>query len=228
MGRSQGFRKRMERERRTEGLRAIIGGPAYQMKLDARHAGSMVALALGLRSAGMSYFETHWSHGCPVEAARNGLFKHALESTADVLFWADADVFWHPEDTGSIVWLMGELVAQRYPCVALPVMQRNGDSNIVERIEGAGAAQMFHRIRSFGDGPPIRECAAAGTGAIAFYLPWYREHWSEAPWFRTEWHGAMSVSEDLWHTSQLKRAHGVPMRFAPIVRTNHEPRGVQG
>lgn len=213
---------------RREGLRIIIGGPAYQMKIDARHATSMVALALGLRSRGVRSLETHWAHGCPVEAARNGIFERALASDADVMFWADADVFWHPEDTGAIVWLLEELAQRRFPCVAVPVMQRNGDSNIIGAITGEGATQRFERLRAFGPGPEIRECAAAGTGMIAFYLPWYRGHWREAPWFRTEWHGAMSISEDLWHTSQLARAHGVPMRFAPIVRTNHEPRGARG
>lgn len=226
-----GLRRRMKRAAgiASSGSRfgAIIGGPAYQMNLDARHAGSMVGLALALRER-VSYFETHWAHGCPVEAARNGMFGHALAGRADVLFWADADVFWSPEDTGSIVWLMGELATHAtIPCAAIPVMQRNGDSNIVERIEGEGEHQVFHRLRQFGPGDFIRPCAAAGTGIIAFNLAWYRKHWPLAPWFRTEWHGSMSVSEDLWHTSQL-RTRGASCHFAPIVATTHAARGVVG
>lgn len=228
-----GLNRRMRRaaDAGRSPLSAIIGGPAYQMKLDARHAGAMMGLALTLRAHGMKYFESHWAHGCPVEAARNGLFDHALKSKADVLFWADADVFWSPEDTGAIVWLMEELATRRdVPSCAIPVMQRNGDSNIIERIVGEGEAMRFERLRGTvgGEGELIRECAAAGTGAIAFYLPWYRKNWPRAPWFRTDWHGAMSVSEDLWHTSQLQRAHGVPMRFAPIAQMHHVPVGVAG
>lgn len=213
----------------------ILGGPSYQMLLDARHSGSMLNLAVRLvvtgRATGVA---TNWGHGCPVEMARNRLFQQALELTeATHLCWMDSDCFWPAEMTDGWIWAMEELARRKAPFCGFPVHQRNGDSNVVESIEGV----RHHRLRgSVKMEATMKECAAMGLGAAVFYLPWYRDNWSSGPWFRTDWTGGEMTSEDFWHTSRLymvndgRAGDGLPARplWSPVLAVQHAPRGVLG
>lgn len=229
----------------------ILGGPSYQLLLDARHAGSMAGLALRLMASRRAkWVEFHWGHGCPVEHARNSLFAHALASEATHLLWADSDCYWPSSDVDGWLWTMEQLERRDLPFAAFPVMQRNGDSNIVlasERTEhdiAMGNASRWPRYRgelnakgelTIPMAAELKPCAAAGLGAAVFFLPWYRAHWPKAPWFRTDWRGGEMISEDFWHTSALRdpRRRGglqhdaqIPgARYAPVVQVIHAPRG---
>lgn len=207
-------------------MRVVIGGPSYQMLLDARHAGAMGNLALALRASGAcEWVQFHWGHGCPVEHARNRLFTDALKSGATHLFWADADCYWLPSDVNGVLWLLAELESQRLPFAALPTHQRNGDSNIIESREGKKWNRLRGKVTMAAE---LKECVAAGLGAAAFYLPWYRDNWPDAPWFRTEWRHGDMISEDFWHTNRLLTEHKVSPRWAPVVQVVHAARGVTG
>lgn len=206
-------------------MRVVLGGPAYQHLVDSHHAGSMAGLSLHFMKHGAEWVQFHWGHGCPVEHARNRLFKDALKSGATHLVWADADCFWPASDANGMIWIAQELGRAKLPFCALPVHQRNGDSNIVESIEGP----RFNRIRGkVTMEAAMHECAAAGLGAAVFWLPWYRDNWPDAPWFRTEWRKGEMISEDFWHTSRLWTEYKVKPRWSPVVQVIHAARGVRG
>lgn len=212
----------------------IIGGPAYNMQVDARHASAMVELSLkALLSGQVESVNTLYEHGCPVEMARNSLFRKALsEKDATHLITADSDVYW--ENSEELIWgchyiwgynMNGELVTPQ-PLMGIPVLQRNGAANI---LENEGSSDRLHGRIRVGRGP--RYCFAVGTGLCLYNLDWYRVHWPEGPWFRTDWFDIFGngrdifVSEDFWHCLELRRFVVKPL-WAPLVRTWHAARGM--
>lgn len=221
--------RKSEREpNQAHSINAILGGPSYQLLTDARHTGSMVGLAAALiGSRQLTGIAVNYMSACPVEMARNELFKSALVATeATHLFWADSDVYW--DASHELVWGANWLTAEpSHPMMVVPVEQRNGDSNIMR--------DDFKRLRgSFVLGRTPLKCMGAGLGLAIFNLQWYRRHWPESPWFRTEWHElgfdrqaaplSRFISEDIWHTMRLRQL-GDSCYWAPLCQTWHATRG---
>lgn len=216
-------------ERKSK-VRAILGGPSYLMQVDARHATSMVGLAIELYQSGCRSIEIDYQHACPVEIARNAIFTRAVKSDATHLIWVDSDVYWGGEDNPNIIWGCDWLFKNPAPIICIPVRQRNGHSNII-------LDDSFNRLQRAEIGRKVFPCWGAGLGMAIFYLPWYREHATSAgwgsegnPWFRTEWmpiHGERQfISEDIWHTSRLSRIGG-QCQYAPLVYSHHLDRGYE-
>ncbi len=206
-------------------MRLILGGPSYQMQVDARHAGSMASLALRLRELGrLEWIQFQWTHGCPVEMARNRIFADALASDATHLFWADADCYWPSAEQDGIAWLLREIAVLRRPFAAIPVHQRNGACNIVKERRGARFERMSGKVTMEAK---LHDCIAAGTGVCAFFLPWYRQHWKTGPWFRTDWEDEEMISEDFWHTNRLLKKYLTYPQWAPVVQVIHAARGAE-
>lgn len=209
-------------------MRLILGGPSYQMQVDARHAGSMASLALRLRELGrLEWIQFHWSHGCPVEHARNNLFAQALATNATHLLWVDSDCYWSSAENDGIAWMLEQLrgdEGRETPFIAIPVHQRNGACNIVKERKGPRFERFAGKVTMEAK---LHDCIAAGTGVCGFFLPWYRSHWKHAPWFRTDWEHGEMISEDFWHTNRLLMKHGVPPRWAPVVQVIHAARGAE-
>jgi hypothetical protein len=207
------------------GLKVAVGGPAYRMECDVRHAGAMIGLVTALHSAGAREVTVEYEHGCPVEMPRNKLFRRALDRGSDALIWADSDVFW--DDSDDLVWAIGELVTQGEAFLAVPVQQRNDRWNVILSAE-------LDRLENLDDYLPtsheFRECWAAGLALSLFNLRWYRESWSVGPHFRTDWVSLPTrreltfLSEDIWHTSRLRHYKGRAL-WAPLCQTHHAARG---
>lgn len=210
--------------------KAIIGGPAYRMECDVRHAQAIASLGIAMYSSRrFAEIAFNHQHGCPVEIPRNKLFKAALASDFTHLIWLDSDCYFDGAYCDNWIWICEELVRLGLPFCAVPVAQRNGACNIVpERTESA-----WPRLQG-----PVKAkasliaCDAAGMAAVAFWLPWYRKNWPDGPHFRTDWEGGDMISEDFWHTWQLtlksRERHGLRHcrpRYAPIMPITHGARG---
>ncbi len=207
--------------------RLLVGGPAYRLELDARHASAMIALTAYVerKCAGeITFMGAMYEHGCPVEQARNALFPKSLE-VADYLLWMDSDVYFDPMDSISIVDLFRGMARADIPFLGVPCPQRNGVANVwmsrdkrLESIKTNSSSRRFHR------------CYAMGLGMTLLYLPWYRKHqeqWQKEgePWFRTAWDREKGlISEDHWHTRQIA-AHGAEPRYTDALIAHHIPRG---
>lgn len=191
----------------------ILGGPSYQLSVDARHAANMVHTGLML---GKHLHAINYRHGVPVETPRNGLFQQALDiSEVDFVLWADSDVFGWDQ---SILHIAKNLEFYKKPLCGIPVNQRNGDSNV-----------WLHQDKKLAGTIPVstdlHECWAIGFGFVMFWLPWYREHFNKGPYFRTEWNGDAMQSEDVWHCRELARRGESPY-YAMGAQLIHAHRGV--
>ncbi len=198
-------------------MKAIIGGPSYNLTVDTRHAGAMVELALELNNrCDLESLTIQYQHAVPVEMARNAMFRQALDSDATHLVWADSDVYWGSHGNREIAWVLQALESQKLPFATIPVAQRDGVANIWSShlVRVSGGLKVERRLIP---------CHATGLGFGAFYLPWYRHNWSTGPHFRTEWQGKTFMSEDYWHTSYLRTLRSAP-RYAPVCEMFHASR----
>lgn len=207
-------------------LSVLLGGPAYQHLVDARHAGSIGSLAIHFRERGHAP-GFGWQHACPVELARNELMRVALSGPTDVVVSMDADCFVQPGHENGIVWVAEELDKRDQPLCAIPVPQRDGTCNIADRIAPDG--QWVRKRITVGE-QTMERCLAAGTGCMVFWLPWYRKHWPDAPWFRTDWTERpdgtpQMISEDFWHCREVAARGRDPM-YAPVALVHHATRGI--
>jgi hypothetical protein len=193
----------------------ILGGPSYELKLDARHAATLAAMVrvLGPRILGIQY-----RHGVPVEAPRNGLFEDALKSDAEFLLWCDSDCYGY--DPYALISVGDTLRKFEKPMASVPVAQRNGEANIWITSNTKLSGE-FKTLST-----DLCECYAAGLGLAVFWLPWYREHWNEGPFFRTDWlGGTFYISEDFWHSRRLCDL-GESAYYALASAVVHSHRGV--
>ncbi len=190
-------------------MRVLLGGPAYRLQMDARHAAAMITLTHAVQPiiAGPIYL-----HGCPVEDARNRVMRQALDAEhATHLLSVDSDC-WADVET---VLAMFEFAAQHSAdaAVALPVPQRDGRCNVF-RFDDVEAQTGFERVfySDISGRKPFR-AAATGAAFILLNLDWYRAHWDRPPWFRTfypEDGGTTYFSEDTWHTMNLGKRGSAP------------------
>ena len=199
--------------------RILLGGPSYRMEVDARHSASLVPFALRLAMPRMVQRKafggrmrdvvtpspfvvigTAYEHGTPVALARNGLFRTALESEADVLLWLDSDCSIPMEQIDPIIramllWLAPS--APERPLLGVPAPQRDRRANVWTSRE-----DKLTRLDLDG---AVHPCFAVGFGCVAFRLGWYRREWPTAPWFRDSWDESMAsyVGEDYGHCRAL-------------------------
>jgi hypothetical protein len=208
--------------------KVIIGGPCYQMQMDARHGGIVAELGIRLRELRkVDYLQYEYEHGCPVEMPRNNLFRKALASEATHLVWMDSDCYFASRDIDGLIWIIDALAETKLPFCAVPVTQRDGCVNIVEKVDWTAEPPRFPRFRgTVAMEPRLRKCEVAGLGLAVFWLPWYRERWPTGPHFRTHWlDGRNFISEDFWHTWQLSQRHETRPRWCPMVEVTHAARG---
>lgn len=158
-------------------MRLLLGGPAYRMEVDARHAASMLAFACRAQSRGVEVLGAMYAHGTPVAYARNDLFREALADPGkpDVLLWWDSDCATPGVHHDALI----AALVRPPPCLIIPTPQRNGTSNV-----WLDKRTRIAKVQPDGE---KRDCWAGGFGAVAFRLDWYREHWPAAPWFQDGW-----------------------------------------
>ncbi len=216
-------------------MRLIIGGPAYRMEVDARHAASLVRFAtraslptaktvkgfggkpkFQVSPSAVSIVGAHYEHGTPVAYARNSMFKGTLaEVGASHLLWLDSDVSIPPDQDGPILRALSALGDR--PIVIIPCQQRDHQVNVwIDRTTKLTRLAL--------DGGELAECYAGGFGCVGFNLAWYRAHWPTGPWFRDSWDDGIGyVSEDYGHCRALAD-RGAPVLYAGTY-VDHHARG---
>lgn len=198
----------------------IIGGPAYRMQIDARHALNVTHMAIYLFAKGHQLIGLNYRHGVPVEIPRNEIFERALSSESDFLLTMDSDTFGF--DLDRTLRLALTLRSLKVPCFAYPSPLRDGTANI-----WLSRTEKVTKFKPEPDKLVLRECFAIGTACVVYNLAWYREHWPKGPHFRTEWGRSEFefVSEDIWHSLKL-RDLGSSSYFAATDLLTHAHQGV--
>lgn len=200
----------------------IVGGPCYQMQVDARHAMSVARLcALGsVRGHDIGY---QYAHRTPVSWARNDLFEAALKTDSDVLFWCDSDSSFDPRDALAMV---ERTYQSHYPFVTMPSRMRvSGRINVNNGHGWLTQEAWDDMVETKSPTGPI-PVHATGMGTACFHLDTFRDKWPIGPWFYDVWgkHGFMS--EDFVFTSTLEERVGYrPMAWPALCQ--HHPRGVE-
>ena len=219
-------------------MKVQIGGPAYEMRLDARHCASMAELAYRLGEyrldvdtlgSGSADLSISYAHRTPVVMARNHLFEKAIQDTTiDVLFWCDSDCFFPPE---SAWWAIHRTAGNGYPFCGMPCELRDGGRYNV-KLPGDpewATEEALNKFQSQGGLPGAklagrpRPVDAMGTGVCAMYMPLWREKCPIGPWFFDAFTEAGYVSEDVMFTSTMKERVGYPPVCWPT-KSFHKPR----
>jgi hypothetical protein len=182
-------------------MKYILGGPWYRSQIDARCATSLVTLALVGEMCNARLLALMFEDGL-LDMSRGRLMQRALDSGADWLISLDADSALPSTDAMEharrVFQALAETRDEAVAIVGFPMRQGHGGYNVIE--VGGKRCDLRPSKR--------RETAAIGTGAIAFRLAWYREHWpSDMPFFQTVMRrdGAKlwAIGEDYGHCGRV-------------------------
>lgn len=190
----------------------ILGGPAYELRVDARHCDTIAGVAALLARRGISHVIEH-EHATPVAMARNNIMRRALDSGATQLVQLDADVYGDPRAIVAAIAEQRRLAATA-PLILIPVELRRGDGLYNVSFDGERWSREIERA----------PCKFGGLGAAVYYLPAYREHWSAPPWYLDVWLNGELAPEDRYHTERITDYLGQP----PLCwgsSLQHAPRG---
>jgi hypothetical protein len=199
----------------------FLGGPAYNSKLDARHAACLAQACIEIVSRGDSLAGVEYVHDSVLPHGRGRWLQLAIESGADLGVTMDADTWakdtHHAQGGRRMIRAFDRMmkIGGRVLAGAL-VAQRNGKVNAWraegERLREEGAhAFVFDegarhvQVRAWSD------VWAIGLACAVFDLRWYREHVKNA--YTTfamlpTGVGDGFVGEDVWHCEAIRKLGG--------------------
>lgn len=111
-------------------MKWFIGGPAYNMKVDARHAGCVASLAASAAKAGDD-FEIHYEHNSILPQGRARWLGEAFDSRSDIAITMDADTWVPNEEDNLLSWIRDfDRISPTWSIFGVLVSQRDGRPNV--------------------------------------------------------------------------------------------------
>lgn len=226
----------MKRDSSLDGhKKVVIGGPAYAMKVSAKHADTCAFLAVTLRQNGWKVDVWH-RHSSILVENRDSLLRGCIENGVDVFISIDADTYIADERANESVaiccgaadyLLRDEAIKQNLYCIAAPVRQRNGKWNIVNK----GGAHYENRPeeRIVIPSDEAEWCAFAfAIHRVSAYYDWYE---SKEPFYQFGWSKERAnkkdekitpwIGEDSYHSMYITR-NGGRILVEPGIQTAHD------
>lgn len=217
----------------------FVGGPAYNLQLDARHAGCMVELAMFV-GAGHQIADVYYPHSSILPQGRAKWLGRAIDSGADIGITMDADTWIATDElmTGGARLARLALGARRgledpWALIGVLVPQRDGRVN-AWRAEGERLRESeATTIVNAGIAPRAWTSVHAVAQACAIYnLAWWRQwqgrerHMFAMMPAKSTLHGPTDVEvdddriikaperyayigEDVWHCAWIRSVGGV-------------------
>lgn len=185
----------------------ILGGVAYNLMVDARHASTIAAIATVLPMYNLSLTGAYYRHTSILPSGRYHWLESAI-GTRDAR-WAvsiDSDTWIQ----GDAIWRLPALLRRLtsdapkdLALVALAVPQRDNTINVWE-----APGQRMQRPKSDPPSDPISKPYACGLAIAAYDLDVYRAISSESraqAWGMVPSGEGNFVGEDMWHCAWLQK-----------------------
>jgi len=223
--------KKMKRDNSLDGhKKVVIGGPAYNMQVSAKHADTVAYLAIAFRMAGWKVNVWHRASSLLVEN-RDELLRGCITQGIDVFVSIDSDTYLHDDNIRQSVdqtvmvadyMLADASIKSNVYCVTAPVIQRNGKWNVVDNDDKHLESRPTTAMIIPGD---ARWCAFAyAIHRVAAYYKWFE---TKEPFYQTlylkdkQGNGQPWVGEDSYHSNVITSAGGAIV-INPDIITEHD------
>jgi len=205
-------------------VKFLLGGPAYNHKIDVRHAGTMAQAIVYLLQKSHELLDIHYVHNSVLPQGRAQWLQSAIDSGADVAITMDADTWLRDRRTmtgGECLVRMAYRMIEdartappdaRTALVGVLVPQRN---NLVNawRAEGERLRDEDGRTLMHGE-PNVRiwdDVFAVGLACAIYNLEWWRPHRDNVGTsfgMMPTGVGLAFVGEDVWHSEWIRSKGG--------------------